>query len=196
MGPWSRDVVCVHLQDEEDFEDTLEELGIELKAHTLSGVEAPAGQVRFAALLSIARFPAASGLSVFAAQHLDFHGHFLQPELDPVTKDDISLLLPREIPGYLLARSDRQTFCKTAELLEMGMCGGPVLLGEECVGIVEGIVPAPTMEEPAPGTPEHRRYQALSYVAGTAVYVEVGYSSMACPPMHPLILLRYRSPLI
>ena len=69
---------------------------------------------------------------------------------------DSSRLLPRDVGGLVLLRSSRQVFARTRELLEEGMCGGAVVRvgggvaiggsggggGVECVGIIEGIVPA------------------------------------------------------
>lgn len=40
------------------------------------------------------------------------------------------------------SRTEVQCFAKTEEVLEMGMCGGPVLnYAGEVVGMIEGIVP-------------------------------------------------------
>lgn len=92
---------------------------------------------------------------------LDFIGHFVKPSVDENTGEDISTLVPKNVHGKVQLRA-RQTFASTSEVLEMGFCGGAVLLkrktsggkiekeegvdtieieGEECVGIVEGIVP-------------------------------------------------------
>ena len=92
---------------------------------------------------------------------LDFIGHFVKPSVDENTGEDISTLVPKNVHGKVQLRA-RQTFASTSEVLEMGFCGGAVLLKrktsggkkekeegvdtieieeEECVGIVEGIVP-------------------------------------------------------
>lgn len=93
---------------------------------------------------------------------LDFIGHFVKPSVDENTGEDISTLVPKNVHGRVQLRA-RQTFASTSEVLEMGFCGGAVLLKrktsggkiekeegidtieieeeEECVGIVEGIVP-------------------------------------------------------
>lgn len=60
--------------------------------------------------------------------------------------DDERVLIPTQVEGKLSYRSKRQNFMRTAEVLEHGMCGGPVLsLSDEyeprCLGMVEGIVP-------------------------------------------------------
>jgi len=101
--------------------------------------------------------------AVYEGLELDFIGHFLSPSIDPNTGEDISLLIPKNIPGLVKLRT-RQTFAATNEILEMGFCGGAVLkrrqgkndstssnsgsVGSEkdestleCVGVVEGIVP-------------------------------------------------------
>lgn len=99
------------------------------------------------------------------AAPLNFHGHFLQVSRDNETGEDTSVLLPRSIPGRMLLRAPhgKQVFARTREVLEMGMCGGPVTAvaaetaareedegataarhdpqPEVCLGAVEGIVP-------------------------------------------------------
>jgi hypothetical protein len=53
---------------------------------------------------------------------------------------------PLLVEGAWLGRTQHQAFARTAAVLEIGMCGGPVLLaraGAEprvCVGMTEGIV--------------------------------------------------------
>lgn len=50
---------------------------------------------------------------------------------------------PCIVPGRVLVRLPRQVFARTASVLEMGMCGGPVVDRDgACVGFTEGIVPA------------------------------------------------------
>lgn len=106
--------------------------------------------------------------AVYEGLELDFIGHFLSPSIDPNTGEDISLLIPKKIPGRVKLCT-RQTFATTSEILEMGFCGGAVLKRREgkndssdsdssssnsvgvgvgndestleCVGVVEGIVP-------------------------------------------------------
>lgn len=43
-------------------------------------------------------------------------------------EDQGSYLQPRSIPGRVIVRSSHQIFARTKEVLEMGMCGGPVTL--------------------------------------------------------------------
>ena len=77
---------------------------------------------------------------------------------------DIAVSVPRDVEGLLKLRSDLQTFCRTAVVLEMGMCGGPVTNAVgECVGIVEGVVPSQL--PPAAS-------DAMKAVAGHAVFIE------------------------
>lgn len=55
------------------------------------------------------------------------------------------LQLPKGVDGHFVGRSSSgQEFAWSRELLEEGMCGGAVIdaAGDECVGIVEGIVPS------------------------------------------------------
>lgn len=76
-------------------------------------------------------------------QQLTFHGHVLVPRVDDETGDDTSLQLPSTASGSFHVSNGPQTFCSTSRILEMGMCGGPVIddASGECVGVVEGIVP-------------------------------------------------------
>lgn len=53
-------------------------------------------------------------------------------------------ILQRSRDGEGLTVEIEQLFGNTEILLEMGMCGGPVLnKHEQCIGIVEGIVSTP-----------------------------------------------------
>lgn len=105
-----------------------------------------------------------------------------------------SFLLPRVVDGHVLARSDRQVFARTRSVLQMGMCGGPVLLENQshddsgvavaragstgvplarCVGIVEGIVPTDfAAAGGGSGSSNAATAAARQALAGTAVYVE------------------------
>jgi len=103
-------------------------------------------------------------------------GHFLAPARDAATGDDTSALLPRAVRGALLARSAAQAFVETEEVLEMGMCGGPVVLeeGEDAgavAGLVEGIVPAGAPDDAPAADAVQARARAL--LGGKAVMVEV-----------------------
>ncbi len=134
------------------------------------------------------------------AVDLVFHGHFLhagaplRPAAPPDGEDDVAggadgtaaaaadttdaaVLRPRAIPGRVFARTPQQVFARTATVLEMGMCGGPVVGAAAalpgaaaCYGIVEGIVPpvnGAAMAGMSPAQAEVR--QQLS---GAAVFVE------------------------
>ena len=85
---------------------------------------------------------------------LDFIGHFVKPSVDENTGEDISTLVPKNVHGKVQLRA-RQTFASTSEvlavLLKRKTSGGKKekeegvdaieIEEEECVGIVEGIVP-------------------------------------------------------
>ena len=80
-----------------------------------------------------------------------------------VVDHDIAVSVPMDIEGRVLTRTELQTFCRTAQTLEMGMCGGAASDSEgRCAGIVEGVVP-----DAQPGAS-----RALQEIAGTAVYIE------------------------
>lgn len=96
--------------------------------------------------------------------------------------EDGHTLIPRSTRGHILVRSGRQVFAKTDTVLEMGMCGGPVLNEKgECVGVVEGVVPeAPTGKSQAVHTGKDKATngegisdKARAILAGCAVFVEV-----------------------
>ena len=89
---------------------------------------------------------------------------------------------PRLIPGRWLVRSDRQAFAQTAEVLEIGMCGGPVMLcsapeaalqqqQQLCVGMIEGIVPSRRADSSSglANTPQERASEVLG---GAAALIE------------------------
>ena len=99
---------------------------------------------------------------------LTVHGHFLLPSTDEAG-EDTSALLPRLVAAALLGRSPAgQCFLRTAEVLEFGSCGGPVVDGEgDVVGIVEGIVPQAAAQ--GAGSVQARASQLLG---GCAVVVE------------------------
>lgn len=87
-------------------------------------------------------------------------------------------MMPLTVPGTLLARSSAQVFARTDMQLEMGMCGGPVLnAAGECLGLVEGIVPALTASERAEAAAAAAgsgsvSLKARQLLAGSAVFVE------------------------
>lgn len=138
-----------------------------------------------------------------------FHGHVTRPhpqregvdgevppELEELRHADAAQLqaavpvaalpttqLPQRVAGHVVARSDRQVFAHTEgeTALEMGMCGGPVVLAAgcgaagadgdgdcvSCVGVVEGTVPDDV------GSGGALSDATRQLIAGTAVFVEV-----------------------
>mmetsp|Transcript_30734 Transcript_30734/g.98860 ORF Transcript_30734/g.98860 Transcript_30734/m.98860 type:complete len:288 (+) Transcript_30734:207-1070(+) len=66
-----------------------------------------------------------------------FHGHRLIH-----TEDHSQAQEPCVVPGSFIGMNDRQQcFARTQSVLQMGMCGGPILDSNgSCVGTVEGIV--------------------------------------------------------
>ena len=109
-------------------------------------------------------------------EKLIFDGHFLSKHMTISKNQDENFLYPKTVHGELLARSDLQVFAKTSEMLELGMCGCPVLSAqadengaERCYGVVEGIVPLRASSDDASISP---REKALQYISGCAVFVE------------------------
>jgi hypothetical protein len=106
-----------------------------------------------------------------ASDSLLCNGHFLLAAINSETNDDESLLLPRQVTGKLIGRSSAQAFLRTEEVLEMGMCGGPVTTKEGViVGIIEGIVPLDGATGPAVDAVQAR---ARKLLGGAAVMVEI-----------------------
>ena len=97
-------------------------------------------------------------------------GHFLLPMTETERDEDTSLLLPRSVRGKLFHRSPAQTFLETEQVLERGMCGGPVLndIGS-VVGLVEGIVPLAV----GGGGGDNLQARARELLGGAAVMVEL-----------------------
>lgn len=96
---------------------------------------------------------------------LAFHGH---------VGADGDALVPRVVPGAFLASSGVQCFARTAEELQTGMCGGPVLDGRgRCVGVVEGVVPGgPAADCDGSGdAPPDVRQRAARLLRGAAVFI-------------------------
>lgn len=158
-----RDVAVGHLEDED----------------ALAAAAAAAGVAL--APLALAGDPAGEGAP------LAFFGHVLRGAGGGGGGDDEGggelALVPHHAHGRLLARSPRQTFARTpGEVLEMGMCGGPVV-GDDgaCVGLVEGVVPSPAPgagggggagEAPAPPGEETPQRKAARLLAGAAVLID------------------------
>jgi hypothetical protein len=119
---------------------------------------------------------------VAEGEALRFEGHVLVPNTGGGgAADDANdvRLVPHAASGRLLARSGVQTFAATApHVLEMGMCGGPVLRASDggCAGVIEGVVPAsPPGGEPPGGEPpgvESPRAKAARLLAGAAVMID------------------------
>jgi hypothetical protein len=101
---------------------------------------------------------------------LTVHGHSLVPR-SGAGGEDTSALLPRVVPAALLGRSPAgQCFLRTAEVLEFGSCGGPVVDGDgDVVALVEGIVPQAPPRGAGEGSVQARASQLLG---GCAVVVE------------------------
>jgi hypothetical protein len=99
---------------------------------------------------------------------LTVHGHALLPATD-AAGEDTSALLPRVVSASLLGRSPAgQCFLRTAEVLEFGSCGGPVVDAQGAVvGVVEGVVPQAAAE----GAPCVQA-RASKLLGGCAVIVE------------------------
>lgn len=99
-------------------------------------------------------------------QPLALAGHFL------LGSGEEGVMLPRRLTGAVAQRSASQVFLRTSEVLEMGMCGGPVTL-QACgalVGVVEGLVPLLRPEDAGALTPLQVKSRQL--LGGTAVIVE------------------------
>lgn len=93
-------------------------------------------------------------------------GHFLDHEVDS-EGNDISRQIPTMVEGRCIVRSDAQAFAKTAQILEMGMCGGPVLdESGKVAGVIEGVVPVLPEHEVASAS------EARRYVDGCAVFID------------------------
>ena len=98
---------------------------------------------------------------------LEFHGHV-------GNSDGGEALVPRVVSGAFLASSGVQCFARTAEELQTGMCGGPVMDGRgRCVGVVEGVVPCgPAVDCDGSGdaAPDVRQ-RAARLLRGAAVFI-------------------------
>jgi len=76
-----------------------------------------------------------------------FEGHVLidgegEGEEDDDDDEDGRIPVPKSVDGVMLMSTERQNFAASEEVLEIGMCGGPVLSSSGyVVGMVEGIVP-------------------------------------------------------
>ncbi|RYE84818.1 MAG: hypothetical protein EOO65_01605 [Methanosarcinales archaeon] len=138
---------------------------------------------------SVARSTQSSTVAV-AASEGGFTSRRDDGAAQATTDEEETLLIPCDVPGRILGRSDRQVFAKTAACLEMGMCGGPVVNARgEVVGVVEGIVASPTSATSLVGaetaaaastsairaatqTKRSVTETAASLLAGAAVFVE------------------------
>lgn len=116
-----------------------------------------------------------------AAAALVCEGHFVEDCMSP-NGQDVSKLRPRTVAGRILGRSSRQVFMSTAVTLQMGMCGGPVLVGDSDValGVVEGIVPlaTPSPDTSTPSSPEVERQQrARQLLGGSTAFIDAALVS-------------------
>jgi hypothetical protein len=197
--PGGRDVCLLTLDDgfHEQFDAQLRDANIELQRLQLADQVLQPGTVRSCTCHR--------GCVLWDAncrvclQAVTFLGHALQPATSADAdgrQRDTSTLRPVAEGGAVLVRSGAgQVFARTAgpQPLEMGMCGGPVLLDQRkqqqqpglsptstqsrlCYGILEGIVPLPTSASGAPGVPEavvdHRQAKAMQVLGGCAVYID------------------------
>ncbi|KAG7392395.1 hypothetical protein PHYPSEUDO_000803 [Phytophthora pseudosyringae] len=84
---------------------------------------------------------------------------------------------PTLVAGHFVGRSSSgQEFAWSRELLEEGMCGGAVLgaTTDECVGVVEGIVPTIGQGDDEPATHEreaHAAWQMRQALAGHVAFI-------------------------
>lgn len=145
----SRDVAVAHLEDVSMLIEAAERSGLSLEPLDLIDELATDGEA------------------------LTFHGHVLRSH---GAGADESVLVPHHAHGHLLARSDVQTFARThGEVLEMGMCGGPICRESDgaCVGIVEGIVPSAASDAPPAGSADETpRQKAARLLGGSAVMID------------------------
>lgn len=87
------------------------------------------------------------------------------------------LQLPKGVDGHFVGRSSSgQEFAWSRELLEEGMCGGAVIdaAGDECVGIVEGIVPSIGQGDDEPSLHDreaHAAWQMRQALAGHVAFI-------------------------
>ncbi len=56
-------------------------------------------------------------------------------------------LIPDESPGFVHSHTNRMIFAHTQKELSVGMCGGPVLSGESCVGLLTAKVQTPGADD-------------------------------------------------
>ena len=76
-----------------------------------------------------------------------FIGHNLNVNIDESTGEDLGNMVPNVESGSSQLSSEFRMVCQTSEILQMGMCGGPVLFHDTenkdvVVGMIEGILPA------------------------------------------------------
>eukprot|EP00002_Diphylleia_rotans_P016149 TRINITY_DN3137_c0_g2_i4.p1 TRINITY_DN3137_c0_g2~~TRINITY_DN3137_c0_g2_i4.p1 ORF type:complete len:177 (-),score=47.53 TRINITY_DN3137_c0_g2_i4:212-742(-) len=79
-------------------------------------------------------------------QGVVFHGHTLASQTSGVIpEDEVDLgdvLVPERSAGFIHSATERMVFADSEKILSVGMCGGPVLSGDECVGILTAKVSA------------------------------------------------------
>jgi len=119
-------------------------------------------------------------------------------------EDQVSYLEPLSIPGRILVRSTQQIFARTNEILEMGMCGGPVTLDtlgkiennnntNLCYGIIEGIVPVQekdteinpnTTSSSSESTSSSKLQNIKKLLSGCTVFIEADVLQEFCKDVY------------
>ena len=124
---------------------------------------------------------------ILPLQPLTFHGHVLRAGDSTIDTrlpsgggsddgDGTDVLVRRTVAGTFLAGAPAsQCFARTEEVLQTGMCGGPVLnAAGRCVGIVEGVVqppPAATSSTAAASHDGDIRARAARFLQDAAVFI-------------------------
>jgi len=118
-----RDLAVLHLEDEEDALEVMNELGVDVLTLT----------------------PPGDDMVLREGDALEFHGHNISAH-DFSASEDTRKPLPSTSKGFVQGRTQHQIFAQTDPVLSQGMCGGPVLVKRNgqslCAGLIEGIVPA------------------------------------------------------
>ena len=130
----TRDLALLHFENEDEVIELLESVGLDI--------------------LELSPPPPASP-RLLEGESLEFHGHHIRgtdlasasPPNQVEAVSDLRKSVPNTSKGVVKGRSERQIFAQTFPVLTQGMCGGPVIFRKntgslQCVGLVEGIVPA------------------------------------------------------
>lgn len=140
-----KDLVVTHVQDEDRFVRILEQkYGLEVPAMSLCTDVAPPGEVRERPMLCCNTPPARwrwaeTPTHVSHIQRITLVGH------DFTKAGEKEVFLPCSLQGDVLYPSKSKYIVKTLGPSVMGMCGGPVLLGDPetsttTIGMVEALV--------------------------------------------------------